>query len=118
MAGTLSTFKDLVRNLPVTFQEVGKGDFGQRRGYLVGNLQAETLVFGGFEGVSLRTGQKLVVRMVLDRQALGFQTEIQAVLEGPDSLLYAGTFPKEVETLNLRKTERIPPWSSPAPQAP
>ena len=97
--------KRLSENVPVFVQRTGVGDPERYQGILVGNIMDKTLVIGELERVHLEPDEKIVVRMALGNHIVGFETVVTKVVENP--ILYLIKFPVSIETMNLRKVQRV-----------
>ncbi len=95
----------LSENAPVYAQRPEKGDPSRHTGMLIGNIKDEFLLIGGFAGADFGVGEKIVLRMVFGNHLVGFETEVMRRFDEP--LLYIVKFPLQVESLNLRKSQRI-----------
>ena len=96
----------LVRNMPITVQPCGSDAKERHAGILVGNIGDKYIVFCGFADAEFQVGDELIVRMVLESEAIGFTTQIEEVTEKP-ARIYFGKFPQSVESLYLRKSARL-----------
>ncbi len=96
----------LNRNVPISVEREGDASGNRYRGFWAGNIGEKFLLLGGMPDLSIGVGDRLVVRMLLDTTVLGYKTTVSEILERPERLLIA-TWPEEVVTVELRKTERI-----------
>jgi hypothetical protein len=97
--------RQLSQNEQVYAQRVDPAEEQRHSGLLVGNIGDNHLVIGGFQGTEFAMGERLVLRMVLGNHLIGFQTVIERRFEGPT--LYICQFPLKIESVNLRKADRI-----------
>jgi hypothetical protein len=95
----------LGQNAPVFAQRTEGSDPSRHNGVLIGNLKDQFLVIGGFATVSFRVGEQIVLRMIFGNHLVGFPTQVVKVIDDPQ--LYFVKFPLQVESLNLRKAQRI-----------
>ncbi len=96
----------LVRNTPITVQPRGSDTKVRHSGILIGNIGDKYIVFCGFADAEFQVGDELIVRLVLESEAIGFTTQIEEVAEKP-ARIYFGRFPQSVEWLHLRKVARL-----------
>ena len=96
----------LVRNTPIVVQPRGSDTNARHAGILVGNIGNKYIVFCGFADAEFQVGDELIVRMVLESEAIGFATQIEEVAEKP-ARIYFGKFPQSVQSLYLRKAARL-----------
>ena len=97
--------RQLSQNEQVYAQRIDPAEEKRHPGLLVGNLGDNHLVIGGFQDAAFANGERLVLRMVLGNHLIGFQTVIERRYEDP--VLYICQFPLKIESVNLRKAERI-----------
>ncbi|HEX7927799.1 MAG TPA: PilZ domain-containing protein, partial [bacterium] len=96
-----------IKNHAVSVQKVAGGAAGDRMvGQLFGGIEAGRLILGNFKGGQLASGDEIVVRMAVESEVLGFKTRVAEVLQGSITM-YLVMFPDHVETINLRKSERL-----------
>ena len=91
--------------LPITVQRA-KGDQSRHAGTLVGNIQQDYLVISGLNDAQLEMGEPIVVRMVHESSVMGYESRVQGVIDAPVRL-YVISYPERVESVNLRKAERL-----------
>jgi len=96
----------LLRDTRVTVQRVDAGNDQRHAGVMIGNYQDEFLVVGGFAGVEFEVGERVIVRMLLGGDAVGYETTVREV-SGVHAKLYVLDFPERVVTHNLRRAHRI-----------
>jgi hypothetical protein len=94
------------RAVPITVQRVKAGSDDRHSGTLVGNIQKDYLIITGLKDVELEIGEHLIVRMVWQSAVSGYQTTVRGVIDAPVRL-YVIAYPERVETVNLRKSERL-----------
>lgn len=98
--------RKLNQNLMVSVQVGRDEDAPRYRAILYGSVGDEFLMIGGLETPVVSAGAEIIVRMVIEGQALAFRSTVESVVESPKRLLFAG-FPTEAATADLRKAERI-----------
>jgi hypothetical protein len=102
-ASTLS----FIKNHPVSVQKNVAGKPGDRLvGQLFGGIEGGRLILGNFKGGEMAAGDEIVVRMAVESEVVGFKTRVAEVIQGSITL-YLVMFPEQVETINLRKSERL-----------
>jgi hypothetical protein len=92
-------------NAPVYAQRTEAGDPNRHTGVLIGSIKDEFLVIGGFTTTDFDINERIVLRMVFGSHLVGFETQVFKKIEHPH--LYIVKFPLQVESLNLRKAQRI-----------
>jgi len=97
--------KRLSENAPAFVQRSGSEPDIRHSGMLVGNVRDQYLVLAVFDGSEFGTGERLVVRMALGAQLVGFETVVLKKFDDP--LLYLVDFPQHIDAINLRKAQRI-----------
>lgn len=100
-----ATRAELRPQLPIAIQR-GKDTKNRLRGHLLGQVGADLLLLQGPEEATLVPGEHIVVRTLQSGKALGFATIVRQVQERPVRLSFVD-MPQRVETLNLRKSDRI-----------
>lgn len=96
--------KKLSENTPVFAQRTSGGDPARHNGILIGNIRDEFLVISGF-AVEFAVNERIILRMVVGNHLVGFETQVLRKFEDPR--LYVVKFPLQIESLNLRKAQRI-----------
>ena len=91
--------------LPISIQR-STGDSNHHAGTLVGNIQQDYLIISGLKDVQLEIGEPIIVRMVHESSVMGYQSRVQGVIDAPVRL-YVIAYPERVESVNLRKAERL-----------
>ena len=91
--------------LPISIQR-STGDSNHHAGTLVGNIQQDYLVISGLKDVQLEIGDPIIVRMVHESSVMGYQSRVQGVIDAPVRM-YLIAYPESVESVNLRKAERL-----------
>lgn len=99
-------------NIPLTIQRPPQSGGGSHTGILYGSVQEKYLIAGGFEGTELEVGEEMMVRLSSGGHMLGFWARVIDRVEGVGRIegaevLYFLSFPEHVETLNMRKAERM-----------
>jgi hypothetical protein len=102
---TATFSKRLSDNPPVFAQRSEAGDPARHNGVLIGNFKDEMLLIGGFTTVEMRVGERIILRMVLGNLLVGFETQVVKRYDDPQ--MYLVKFPLHVESINLRKSQRI-----------
>lgn len=97
---------NLNRSLNILAQRQGSEDYPKHQGFLVGNIHKELLVIGGFQDADFCIGDNLVIRLVLESEAVGFVTTVKEIAKAPLKLYFVA-FPDRVESVNLRKSLRL-----------
>jgi hypothetical protein len=92
-------------SLPISIQRAS-GDSNRHAGTLVGNIEQDYLIIGGLKDVQLEIGEPIIVRMVHESSVKGYQSSVQGVIDAPVRL-YVISYPERVESVNLRKAERL-----------
>ena len=92
--------------VPITVQRMRSGAGDRHAGTLVGNIQKDYLIISGLDDVELEIGEPIVVRMIHQNVVHGYQTTVQGVIDAPVRL-YVIAYPERVESVNLRKSERL-----------
>ncbi|MEE8556099.1 MAG: PilZ domain-containing protein [bacterium] len=102
----LAAFKKrLLDNPPVFAQKLTDTSEERDQGILVGNYKGVHLVVGGFEQDRFGIGERIILRMILGSEVVGFETEVTAKTERP--LMYVVKFPDAVEAIHLRHADRV-----------
>lgn len=96
--------RKLAENAPVFVQRAGANDPSRHTGILIGNIRDEFLVVSGF-AVDFQPNERLILRMVVGNHLIGFETQVLRKIDDPT--MYVVSFPLRVESLNLRKSQRI-----------
>lgn len=96
---------ELAQNLPITAQRVDEPEAARHPGRLVGHIHTTYLVISGFRSVEFDKGEPLVIRMLVENEAVAYQTVVKHVVDSPR--MYFISFPEQVQSVNLRKHERI-----------
>lgn len=104
MADAMSSL-ELDRHYPVTIQ-VGDDIEGRMRGTLLGRVTDDRMLLCGLPPAVLKVGDRVIVRMVQSGKAWGFESVVREMVSEP-ALLYFLDIPAAVETLSLRKAERL-----------
>jgi hypothetical protein len=96
----------MLRSFPASLERTGGPPEGRLRGQVVGTVGRERIIVCGLEAGALKLGDEVVVRMAVGSEVLGFHTK---VLEAGSSgtALFMLAIPESVESLNLRKAERM-----------
>lgn len=98
--------KQLSQNSAVFVQRPGTGSENiKHTGILVGNLKDQLLVIGIFDGAEFDKDERLVVRMALGAHLVGFESQVVHRVDNPS--LYLIRFPQRIESINLRKAQRL-----------
>jgi hypothetical protein len=92
-------------SLPITVQRT-QGDSARIPGTLVGNIHDEFLILSGLKDIDLQIGEQIVVRMVHESSVYGYQSSVQGIIEAPVKM-FVISYPQRVESVNLRKSERL-----------
>ncbi|MBI4081839.1 MAG: PilZ domain-containing protein [Candidatus Lambdaproteobacteria bacterium] len=107
MSSTLTAASlKLNRNRPIVVQRAQAPDGQTCSGTLIGNCATDLLIVGGFKDVEFAVGDRIIVRMLIDDQAVGFQTTVKEIVRSPVHLYFL-EYPEQVLAINLRKSERI-----------
>ena len=93
-------------SVPITVQRVNADPRERHSGVLVGNIQRDYLIIAGLQSLELAIGDTVIVRMLQESMATGFQTTVRGVIDAPVRL-YVIAYPEHVETANLRRAERL-----------
>ena len=97
---------NLNRSLNILAQRQGSEGSPKHKGFLVGNIHKELLVLGGIQDANFSIGDNLVIRLVLGSEAVGFVTTVKETAKAPLKLYFV-SFPEKVESVNLRKAQRL-----------
>ena len=97
---------NLNRSLNILAQRQGSEDSPKHKGFLVGNIHKELLVIGGIQDADFSIGDNLIIRLVLESEAVGFVTTVKEIAKAPLKLYFVA-FPERVESVNLRKSLRL-----------
>jgi hypothetical protein len=96
-----------IKNHQVSVQRAEGGATGERMvGQLFGGIEGGHLILGNFKAGQLAKGDEVIVRMAVESEVLGFKTKVTEVLQGSIPM-YLVRYPEAVETINLRKSERL-----------
>jgi len=102
---TATFAKQLSDNAPVFVQRSEAGDPARHNGFLIGNFKDTSLLIGGLTSAELRNGERIILRMVIGNHLIGFETLVLKKFDDPQ--MYLVQFPLQVESVNLRKAQRI-----------
>lgn len=102
----IKTFQNqLAESTQLFAQRIDTKDKGRHQGNLVGNIKDELLLIAGFDDVEFGLGEHIVLRMVMGNYLIGFRAEVIKKINDP--VIYIVNFPINIESINLRKTDRI-----------
>ena len=96
-----------LKSYPLSLQRGSDPDSPRLTGQVVGTIDSERIIVGGIGIGQLAGGDEVVARMVVGSEALGFRTQVMEVCAGGPSVLLLLAMPEQVETINLRKGERL-----------
>lgn len=96
---------ELRPQLPIAIQR-GQDTQNRVRGHLLGQVSPDLLLLLGPAEFALAPGEHIVVRTLQSGKALGFTTVVRQSVERPVRLYFV-EMPKDLEVLNLRKSDRI-----------
>ncbi len=97
---------NITQNLPLMVQLPGAAAGERHTGVLYGSVPGQYLIAGGFQGVTFFVGDELILRTVHENQLIGFwATVVEKIEKG--GTLYLLSYPEQVETVNVRKNERM-----------
>ena len=97
--------KRLTHNPTVTAQKVDSYAKERFPGILIGNDRGIHLVIGGFNQDCFGVGERIILRMALGSELVGFTCNVLAKTDTP--LMYVVDFPDDFETIQLRKSGRV-----------
>ena len=91
---------------PVQIQRKEEDGGARHIGRLMGNVGNRYLILQALGDLELVPGDKVILRMLLGNAVVGFETVIRDVMDRTVKLILAD-YPQFVETINLRKSDRI-----------
>ena len=94
------------RTLPLEVRLAGAGDNEQHDGCVYGTIPGRNLIVGGFASTEFSVGDELVVKSNVGSHIIGFWSTVERCLGGEEKL-YLLSYPKQIEELDLRKSERL-----------
>lgn len=94
------------QTIPLEVRLAGSEDKGPHQGMLYGTIPGRNIIVGGFETIEFSEGDELVVKSTIGSHVIGFWAKVEQCVAGREKL-YLLTYPKQVDELNLRKTERV-----------
>ena len=100
------TILNLNRSLNISAQRQSSEGSPRHKGFLVGNIHKELLVLGGIQDAEFSIGDNLIIRLLLENEAVGFVTTVKEIAKAPLKLYFV-SFPEKVESVNLRKAQRL-----------
>jgi len=95
-----------LRNFPASLQRAHDQDPIRVLGQVVGTVNADRFIVCGVEAGAFDPGDILIVRMAVGNEVLGFLTHVLEVISAGTPMYLLAT-PDKVESLNLRKAERL-----------
>ncbi len=96
----------LTRNIALTVERPGREEEGRHAGMLYGSISGDCLIAGGFEGFEPEVGEELILRASVEGHVIGFWSRVMEKVERAGTF-YLLSVPEQVETLDLRKAERM-----------
>jgi len=95
-----------LRSFPVSVQRAAGPEESRQLGKVVGTVNGERVIVCGLDAGVLTPGDEVIVRMAVGGEVLGFRTK---VLEASSvgTALFMLAVPEKLESLNLRKAERL-----------
>lgn len=93
------------KNIPITVERISIKDPVHHPSEIVGYVQMRYLVIADMEGVLLKVGELLLIRMVTEGESVTYQVTVKK--NNSDPVLYMTSFPEKVETASLRSSERV-----------
>ena len=91
---------------PVQIQRKEEEGGARHIGRLMGNVGDRYLILQELGEMELVPGDRVILRMLLGNAVVGFETVIRDVMDRTVKLILAD-YPQFVETINLRKSDRI-----------
>lgn len=79
---------------------------GRHNGVLYGSISGQCLIAGGFGSLQLTPGEELIVRAAIGGHIIGFWAKVTERIDRAGTF-YLLSYPEQVETLDLRKAERM-----------
>lgn len=95
-----------LKNFPVSVQRGGADAAERLVGQVIGAINGKRVILAGIPAGRLQPGEEVVVRLAAGSTVVGFQTRVQETY-GTEDPLYLLAFPDNIESLNLRRGERM-----------
>lgn len=95
-----------LKSFPVNVQRAHAEPHERLTGQVIGTVNGQRIVLCGVAASALVPGDEVVVRMAVGSSVLGFRTKVEEAF-GTEITLHLLAMPEKIESLNLRKGQRM-----------